>query len=697
MELPRYGKVNLKYYFGYMYFAYSPDGSITSGQTLSALIRYPVYLVEQVVNGSERVVAVATRFVAPVNLDTRARMDTLSLYVDPTGALTHDCSDVWTAYPEYYKAVPHVPDWSKSKTDVLGYRYWNESINGWGYPVTTSAIPGRALRYFVPSAYVVRDTQANFGSGHENDGEIYQIRPEGSWEQAANGFIKLKNPENPDFPYVQPVKPQYPERQYDAEIMITEQFYDAIAKAEVYHLDDWSDDYTRTRVKLYPGQDDLRAAMRISDRLDFSVGSNGKSLKVKWTIWGNYWEDYFRLVDTSVGNLSMVTIIPLRAITAEDLSSQQGRYIQGLGTEITALNGEFFNRSIFGTDGLDLHVYESDPFLSIPKSSRFRQTNAGVGIDVLFSTNLPQHDKGGYGSRFRVELYKVGAINTEDPDTIPENAQRLDLNGRDIYYVSSGQILSHISIPGSALNEAGYYAVKISTEFNDGIETRPFSTVAWLTVKPNPVKIRLGKLASASVDTDHIPSITYTLENATESTEVKYTIQPSGEAVSAMTDAEGGRIPFAPDAFEGLRKAYTVTVYARNKAEDPWSVDSMLLTVYNNDVLKILIRDIALGEIGGSTGGKVGDGTEEAADSVNIDNNPKVAELVDGSGEGSGITISGYDFDALRADLGLQRVISVNYGSGVWGTISDRMRWTYTESDGRHTSLPLQNRSSHKP
>ncbi|MBQ9511492.1 MAG: hypothetical protein IJR55_07370, partial [Clostridia bacterium] len=1002
MDLPIYGAVNLRYYFGYMFFSYSKEGTYATGQGYGAAVRFPVYLVEQVVDGLERVVAVATRFAAHTNRDHHVRRDTLSLYVDRDGSLTWDTSveTSWTGGARKDGVVSHLPAWSEAQTDALGYRYWSTQSYSWrkgghyssdGFTWiendyedrwvggvdnyrTAPKIPGRCLHYYVPSAYTMTNDE-------------YKIREEGSWEPAENGFIRLLNPENPEFPYVYPANTGYPERQYDVEYMVNEELYEVFAQAkasakyyvpfdclnedlvfenssidypwhvetdgdrtyaaagkcepgymnystsalkltvtlekpgtlsfdyhyktsynkydqindafylQVYpapsaaegsslvfskygdgqtwqtytlelsagtHTISWeyinqqktsndsaddhvyidnvvittdgavtqretewipdgyfpiesiSDslhfysqdtmwetvtegdrDYARSGnllnkdenyggsalyLKLYlqregkisfdykcvtddtgnnayvslsrndgklgdtvltvrentpswqhfsydlpqgyytltwyfyntqdesdtecyfaidnvevtsdkevaevppiwlakvnQGAEDLKVALRISDRLDFARGANGRLFEnLEWL--PDTDGEHFVWEDLSTDDLYVAALIPTNIHAPEIVFTHTNQ----INNTILVHGSEFFSPSNQMSYNLPIYirVCEAAPYLTVPRSSQIRQALAGHDADVMFSSNLAQHNKLAGGTAYHVELYKIGGINRDDLNTLPANAQRIDVPGWGVFSASADNALSHITVPGAALEGEGAYAVTISAEFSDGDKTQTFYAIAYLDVKQIPAKITLGDLASAYVNTEHIPTITYTIENAGANVEVKYTVQGSGEAVGPMTEATGGVIPFVPDAFEGLRKAYTITVYARNKATDPWSVDSLLLTVYNNDVLELLIKDVALGEIGGSTGGKVGNGTEVASGTINIDNNPKIADLVDKDGEGAGITISNYDFDTLRSDIGLQRVISVNYGSGVWGVISDRMQWSYKEADG---------------
>lgn len=206
----------------------------------------------------------------------------------------------------------------------------------------------------------------------------------------------------------------------------------------------------------------------------------------------------------------------------------------------------------------------------------------------------------------------------------------------------------------------------------EGMETMPqdFSATAHLDVKQAPVKVKLNALESYSVTSDKVPgSLGYTLTSGNASTEVEYTIQKSGDAVSARTTASGSTIPFSAGMPSGLKESYTVTVYARNSVKDDWSVDSMQLTVYNKDILDLVVQNVTAGEIGGTTGGS---GESMKGKTVGMDNHDKLANY---GATGENCKLSFSDFTALRTDMSLQKIISANYGSGVWGLLSDKMEW----------------------
>ena len=333
-------------------------------------------------------------------------------------------------------------------------------------------------------------------------------------------------------------------------------------------------------------------------------------------------------------------------------------------------------------NGSDKHAYTletpeitvlvgSEPFLNVPAQSRIRSTLTNTDTDVLFSSNVTACNAlSGNDTTFTAKLYKVGSAD-DTPSGEPSWTITLPS--------TVDNTVTHITVPGDQIPDVGYYAVVIGTRYEGGtsagveIPAADFSATAYLNVKQAPAKVTLNRLKSYYVDSDNIPSIGYTVTPA--SATVEYTTQKSGSAVSARQSVSGGTIPFTAETPTGLKDVYIITVYARSDPSEAWSVDSMMLTVYNMDMLDIIIADVADGAIGGTTGGTgtVADGT-----TVIMDNHDKLA--------GYGLTDSNFrltydDFTALRSDLRLNKIISANYGTGVWGLLSDKMQWSSSNPD----------------
>ena len=338
---------------------------------------------------------------------------------------------------------------------------------------------------------------------------------------------------------------------------------------------------------------------------------------------------------------------------------------------LTVLNGSEANRydltvSMYVLEGLT-------PFLNVPLYSRERTTLTDTDTDVLFASNVTARNaEAGKTTTFTAKLYSVSAVN-EEPAGDPV--------WQGSFQSTVTETVTHITVPGEQLPEPGIYALVIGTRFEGGavggtpLDAVDLSATAWLNVKQAPLKIKLNKLDSYSISYGALNSLGYTLTPGNVNATVEYTIQKSGETVGARTSASEGTIPFNVTKPEGLKDAYTITVYAKAEGEDNWSVDSMVLRVYNPDILDMVVADVLAGEIGGTTGG-----SGLNPDEINMDNHGKLAAYLNGS-EHPDYQLTFDDFTTLRTDMSLQKLISVNYGSGVWGLLSDKMQWSSSNSD----------------
>ncbi|MBO4518458.1 MAG: hypothetical protein J5704_00300, partial [Paludibacteraceae bacterium] len=500
-------------------------------------------------------------------------------------------------------------DWESSPTDPLGYHYYNGT--SW------SKVGGVSYSYYVGTLCKINLDQ-------------YVSRIQ-QYEDLQNGFIKVTD-DNSDFPYVYLRDGSHPENQCDLEIRVTEDMYNILSQDPIV---------------LYMGDDqDLRLTYQISNRADFDSVTPNEDIYYSIYILE---EDYGYRVG---GGDRLDPSDDGRVYTLNPAKSGDYSHLF-----LVAMNGN----DITCTYTIDLAIKEgSSPYLNIPRSSRTRETMSGINTDIFFSSNAAQYNN--QNTNITLKLYNFDG----------ENINSFTPSGSPIYTTSGTSTvanpLTHITIPGDKLSTAGNYAVELSTNAGGALSAK-----ALIKVKQSPAKITLDKLDSYAVEKDNIPEITYTLTSAANGATVKYTVQPSGGEVSEMEDVSDGTISFASGEFEGLKKAYTITVYARNTEADPWSVDSMILTVYNTNPLKLILKVVPFGELGGTTGGT---GTE-AGSSLVMDNSEEVEALINKLS-----TDESYSFDNLRSDINLQKLISINYGSGAWGIISDKMKWSATEGTG---------------
>ena len=432
---------------------------------------------------------------------------------------------------------------------------------------------------------------------------------------------------------------EHPENQYDVEIIANDAFYNSVVRG--FRAED---------------NTDLTLRYQCSNRKNFTFTDP------KYFTWTS-------------SNTNIATI-------QEDENDKTKIHINFTGTpgevefKLTAKNGSEAKQ--FDLPSVKLTVLEGKtPFLNISKYSQLRPALTYTDIDIAFSSNITARNAqaGQENTTFTAKLYKAKAVDGKT-DTYEKEVEPIwtsDFNS------TLEELLTHITVPGDQLTHAGAYALEITTEYIGGdvdgkpTESKALSASAYIVAKQAPVSVHLNKLDSYYVTNNNIPQIGYTVTSESDTTQVEYTIQKSGEEVSGRRTASNGRIPFSASKPDSLKEAYTITVYARNSEDEEWSVDSMLLTVYNPDILHQIVSEVAAGEIGGTTGGT---GDQIDGQTINMDNHDKVQDYI---GE-NGYELNFDDFTTLRTDMSLQKIVSLNYGDTVYGMLSDKMEWESSDS-----------------
>ena len=640
MSLPTYGAATIKGYLAGAYFSYD------NGTT-----RYPVYVVRST-DGTETPVALAARFATPINESAYLRKDTVDLFMDME-ILTPD------------DATKYLPAYSEMETDAKGCAYAD------GETEAAPAFVGSNWSYYVKGGvffetkdagteehqtYIARPDTGDTAAAEDQDGVM-----EGFLKRADGKYVVLQDAENPN-------------NQYDVEIVVDQAFYDVMT------------DSMRAE-----SPKDITLSYQCSNRRNFTF------IKPKDFEWVCYkvQADGTLKEDTTSFKLVLDDSTPADGTTpgvwhVVPTGTGDGRFVFWLKVKNGSSAKSYNLYMVQDKDknpafGQPITVLEGkDPFLMIPEFSQVRTTLTGENTDILFASNVVKRNTyAGKSTTFTAKLYAA------EPDGSGYKKKNETILKEGAVTSTGEEQVNRYTIPGEWLNEAGIYAVDLTTAYEGGTTqgdmadvsgsvTKPVSlgpVTAYLIVKQAPVKVKLNPLKSYSVTSKNIPeSLGYSLTSATDGVEVEYTIQKSGEALGERKTASDGSIPFSAGTPAALKESYTVTVYARNSAEEPWSVDSMLLTVYNDDILDILVRDVIAGEIGGTTGGKVSDETAGAKDSiVAMDNHSKVEKYP--KVEGKDYQLSFEEFTTLRTDMSLQKIISANYGAGVWGLLSDKMQW----------------------
>ena len=575
--------------------------------------RYPVYVVRQ-----DGVTYSDGKKVndAPVALMTRFTPD-----MNATPYLRQDTLNLFMEMTDMVTDnTKYIDKWENIQTDTKGYAYFD----GTGKSEAPVQI-GRAYSYYVKGG--VMFDPAEYISRGEAD---LASRTENGWLNYDDGnHVLLWDAE-------------HPENQYDVEIIANNAFYDSVLKG--FRAEDTAD---------------LTLRYQCSNRKNFTFTDP------KYFTWTS-------------SNPDVATITP-------DEKDKTKVHISITGNPgaveftLTAKNGSESKQ--FNLPSVKLTVLEGKtPFLNISKYSQLRQALTYTDIDIAFSSNVTVRNAqaGQDTTTFTAKLYKAKAVEGQT-DTYEKDGEPIwtsDFNS------TVEEMLTHITVPGDELTQVGAYALEITTKYAGGVidgQNTPaqddLSATAYIVAKQAPAVVKLNKLDSYYVTADSIPEIGYTVTPESDTTQVEYTIQKSGEKVGERKPVSGGKIPFTAGTPTSLKESYVITVYARNNEGEDWSVDSMRLSVYNPDILNQIVADVTAGQIGGTTGGS---GEEVGGQTISMDNHGKL--------ENYGISGGKYqltydDFTALRTDMSLQKIVSMNYGDVVYGMLSDEMQWESSNRD----------------
>lgn len=512
-------------------------------------------------------------------------------------------------------AAKYVDTWENALTDEMGYAYFDGS----GKTDSANIVAGQSFSFYTKGCVLFDQT-------------AYISRGEADYSQwTADGWLNLD-----DGNHVLLNDPEHPENRYDAEILVNDTLYNAL----------------RNGIRAEEISGNMTLTAQFSDRKNFTF------VDPRHYEWVSS-DESIATVEKDENGVGYVQFTGKAGAVEFTLHIKNGssKYAYDVGTvELKVLEGK-------------------TPFLTISEYSQLRQTLTGADTDVAFASNITARNAElGKDTTFTATLYRA----EEDQGAYHKTGEAVWTGN---FTSTLTNTLTHITVPGSELPSAGAYVLEITAEYQggtvNGVEqlSMPLSASASIVAEQAPASVKLNQLDSYYVTSDKIPAIGYTVSDGAQ---VEYTIQKSGEPVGERKSVTGGVIPFEPTTPASLKEAYTITIYARNSAEDDWSLDSMLLTVYNPDILHLIVKEVTAGEIGGTT-----DGTGDHADgtTIRMDNHDKITGYV----SADGYRLNFDDFTALRTDISLQKIVSINYGEAVYGMLSDKMMWE--SSDPRTVSV----------
>lgn len=245
-----------------------------------------------------------------------------------------------------------------------------------------------------------------------------------------------------------------------------------------------------------------------------------------------------------------------------------------------------------------------------------------------------------------------------------------------------------VTIPGSVFEY--YYDGKGSNEYKVTVSTKNLSSgVTYLdsvdvTVTSLPAEVSLGKLDSYYItDATKSVDINWSVKNLKKilSTDISdaifnFRITKGTEDIVNYSSLENAEDNFS-NAFDMIywtgeaegtyklniddvvadssdpasyRTAYTVTIQAKNNTDSTWSYDSFILYVYDADALKIMV-----------------DG--KSADEITMSNIDEISKM------------SQDEILALKRDIYLKNIISVNYGEYAWTEVADQIEWSLSDKN----------------
>lgn len=307
------------------------------------------------------------------------------------------------------------------------------------------------------------------------------------------------------------------------------------------------------------------------------------------------------------------------------------------------------------------------PFLTIPSGEL--SASDGQDVTVYWTSNLCDKN-GDTPTTFTVTL-KRGDETIELPAGIATVIGTKESPAGSVTIPAE-----YLSYDYSA-SKSNEFTVTVSASYAD----KTYSGSAKITLAAKPATVSLTYPKSLYIlDTTGSVSVPWTVENlsrrdsqkADESDIFKFQVTRGttdlrtdvalGETVSSGSYSGTYSLPItdvtaSSDDPTSYREVYTVTIQAKNGTDSTWSYDSFLLYVYDANALQIMV-----------------DGAQAGSSLTMSNEDNKVA--------GTDKTIaemSQEEILALKRDIYLENVISVNYGSYAWTEVADQIEWKSTD------------------
>lgn len=322
---------------------------------------------------------------------------------------------------------------------------------------------------------------------------------------------------------------------------------------------------------------------------------------------------------------------------------------------LTALNGNVEGKEITATSKELIIKVGLKPFLNIPAGTNNISIKTGDSAQVRWISNLiAKNDEYSRDAVFNIQVFTADYSSGElqKGDSVYSTTVRGNTSNQISSFTIPAQYLSGVSVIGKYS-----YIVEVSSD-NPYKESEALKATAYIYISSRPVIARLQKLNSYFItDSTSQLSINWTLDyyDAINEAEFEFSITNNSnneiihkQKTTAITG--GSYILNIPKVKDGFKDVYTVMVKAKNSLDLTWSYDSFVLYVYSDDALRIWIN------------GMETDGTYVMSNIQQIRN------------------MTSEEILALKRDIYLKDVISINYGDYAWGQINDQIKWSSSDS-----------------
>lgn len=335
-----------------------------------------------------------------------------------------------------------------------------------------------------------------------------------------------------------------------------------------------------------------------------------------------------------------------------------------------------------------------DPFLLIPELGTSVSIREGQDATVSWTSNIcakTAADAERAGVDFIPTTFHVRMLAGGAEVALPEDIAQLTTT-------EENGIISSVTIPWNTVLKGLYdsgargASVEVWAEYGDAKYGTYYdagtgqylskTATATISMISQPATVKLGVLNLYQTDggKDKDITLTWTVPNLDTTTEGRGQFElyiasdalPDGQPISVTTVGDARGVTKTGDVYSytlhvpkvelgddpaSYRDSYAITVKAKNSAETTWAYDSYVLYVYSDSALRLLL-----------------DGAQ--AEETHLMSNVEMIAGKWGAGgkDGSDAIV------ALRRDIALKNVISINYGQYAWAELADQIAWNSTES-----------------